>query len=128
MLERNQEVDLSFSHTITTGMKKREDRYSANADVRISESKLLLKNISLNGGQIHGDEFIDIIPNGKYTIMIIPEKESAIDKFELDIISRWVKMRKSGMESGFMIVLPPGSGMVEKYIEYLKGKIINAGK
>jgi hypothetical protein len=60
--------------------------------------------------------------------MIIPEKESAIDKFELDIISRWVKMRKSGMDSGVMIVLPPGSGMVEKYIEYLKGKIINAGK
>jgi hypothetical protein len=122
-MEANQEVDLNFGDDAEIGVKRRERRYPTNAHATISDNDLLLKNISLNGGQVQGGGFVDVIPNGKYTIAIIPEKESDIDKFEVDIISKWVKMKKSGTESGFIMVVPPGSKMVEAYIEYLKKKL-----
>jgi Fe-S cluster assembly ATPase SufC len=122
MMEENQDIDLSSNDEIEINAKRREERYSTNAHAGMTEDELLLKNISLSGGQIHGKEFIDVIPNGKYTLAIIPEKESNIDKFEIDIISKWVKIKRNGTESGFIIVLPPGSKMVEEYIEYLKTK------
>jgi hypothetical protein len=126
MMKKEQEVDLSLNEEIGMSVKRREERYSTNAHVRLLENKLLLKNISLNGGQIQGDEFIEVIPNGQYTIAIIPEKESNIDKFEVDILSKWVKIKRDGTESGFIMVVPPGSKIVEGYIEYLKAKLTNA--
>jgi hypothetical protein len=124
MVEKNQEIDLSFSEGMERCIQKREERYSANAHVKMLENQLLLTNISLNGGRIQGDEFVGVIPSGKYTISVIPEEESNIDKFEVDILSKWVKIRRSGTESGFIMVLPPGSRIVEGYIEYLKKKIM----
>jgi hypothetical protein len=122
MKGKDQDVEVRTGDETAAGIKKREERYSTNAHARMSEDELLLKNISLNGGQVHGEEFVEIIPNGKYTLAIIPEKESNVDKFEVDIISKWVKIKKSGTESGFIIVLPPGSRIVEEYIAYLKTK------
>ncbi|MDR1587484.1 MAG: hypothetical protein LBS57_08525 [Treponema sp.] len=127
MMEKRQEFELRFNDKIERGVRRKEERYSTNAHVRLLEDKLLLKNISLHGGQIKGDDFIDVIPNGKYTIAVMPEKESNIDKFDVEILSKWVKIKKSGTESGFIIILPPGSKIVEEYIEYLK-KLTNAKK
>jgi hypothetical protein len=126
MMKKDQEADVSLNEEMGMSVKRREERYPTNAQVKLLENKLLLKNISLNGGQFQGDEFIEVIPNGQYTIAIIPEKESNIDKFEVDILSKWVKIRKDGTESGFIMVVPPGSKIVEGYIEYLKEKLTGA--
>jgi hypothetical protein len=128
MIERNQEVDLSVNEETERSAKRKEKRYSTNAQVKMLENKLLLKNISLHGGRIQGDDLIEVIPNGKYTIVILPEEESHVGKFEVDVLSKWVKISKSGTETGFIMVVPPGSKVVEGYIEYLKKKITNAGE
>jgi hypothetical protein len=123
-MEEKQELDVYLNDKIERGVRRMEERYSTNARVRMLESELLLKNISLHGGRIQGDEFIDVVPNEKYTIAIIPEQESNIDKFEVDILSKWVKIKISGTESGFILLL--GSETVEGYVEYLKKKLTNA--
>jgi hypothetical protein len=105
--------------------RRKEERYSTDAKASLFENILLLKDISLHGGQIKGDDFIDMAPMGKYTIAIMPEPESNIDKFDVEILSKWVKIKKSGTEAGFIMMPPPGSKIVEGYIGYLKKKLIN---
>ena len=100
---------------------RKEKRYLAAAQVQMEQSVLLLKDVSLNGGCIRSGEFLELIPNNTYTITIFPEEESRIDAFEVDIISRWIRMNRSGLEAGFIIVLLPGSKVAD-YIEYLKSK------
>jgi hypothetical protein len=99
---------------------RKEARYPARAQVRIADSELVLKDVSLSGGCIQSKELLDIAPNGNYTIMIIPEEESLVERFKVDVLSRWVRMKRTGTESGFIIVFPPGSGVIERYIEFLK--------
>ena len=101
---------------------RKEKRYPANAQVQMEESALLLKDVSLSGGCIQSDDFMEVIPNGNYTIMIIPEEESQLETFTVDIVSRWVRMKRTGSESGFIMIIPPGNMIVEHYIEYLKSK------
>jgi hypothetical protein len=100
---------------------RKEKRYPASAQVQMEQSVLLLKDVSPNGGCIQSREFLELVPNGSYTIAIFPEEESRIDAFEVDIISRWVRMNRNGLESGFIMVMRPGS-KVEDYIAYLKSK------
>jgi hypothetical protein len=102
---------------------RKEKRYPANAQVAMKGSRLLLKDVSLSGGRIQSEDFIDIVPNGNYTIAIIPEEESQINGFEVEILSRWVRMNKNGSETGFIMVLPPGNKMVEDYIAFLRSRI-----
>ena len=99
---------------------RKERRYSASARVQMNEAVLLLKDVSLSGGCIQSDEFLEIVPNGNYTILIIPEAESRVDTFEVDIVSRWVRMKRNGSETGFIVVVPPGNRVMEHYIKYLK--------
>jgi hypothetical protein len=104
---------------------RKEKRYSANAQAKMRESALILKDVSLNGGCVQSEGFMELVPNGSYTLVIIPEEESRIDTFEVDIISRWVRMKRNGSESGFIIVMPPGSTIVEEYIEFLRARNAN---
>jgi hypothetical protein len=55
-------------------------------------------------------------------IAIIPEKETNIEQFRLEIESRWVKLRKSTMESGFSIIVPFDQKEFKDYLEYLSQK------
>jgi hypothetical protein len=98
---------------------RKEARYPARAQVRMADSELVLKDVSLSGGCIQSKELLDIVPNGNYTIMIIPEEESLVERFKVNVLSRWVRMKRTGTESGFIIVFPPGSGVIERYIEFL---------
>ena len=102
---------------------RREKRYSTEARVRLADSELLLTDISLNGGHIQSQDFLDMVPSGKYTVVIVPEKEARMDQFEVEILSKWVRMRKSCSESGFIMIVPPGSGEMDDYIEFLKTKM-----
>jgi hypothetical protein len=102
--------------------KRMEKRYVTKAQARMSKAELLLKNISLHGGCVQGEEFVDAAPNEKNVMAIIPEKESKIKEFDVDIISKWIRLNKKRIESGFIIMPPAESELLEEYVEYLKNK------
>jgi hypothetical protein len=63
-----------------------------------------------------------IVPKTRYFVDIMPEEESQIGQFHLEIESRWVKTKKQSSESGFVIVVSPetdGKTVLEQYLEYL---------
>jgi hypothetical protein len=109
-------------------MGDRNTRYKTKGQVYIAEvsnTEALLKNLSSSGLCLHGPEFLQIMPKARYLVDIIPEKESNLDKFHLEIESRWVKAKMKSSESGFVIVIPPGGPgktVFEKYLEFLSSQ------
>jgi hypothetical protein len=113
---------LTLDDETETGKKRTEERYVAKARARMAEAELILKNISLHGGCVQSGEFIAAAPNGKNIMSILPEEESNINEFNVDIISKWIRLNRKKTESGFMIISPDESKLLEKYVEYLRNK------
>ena len=109
---------------------RNELRFISNAlvymvDPSNNETQANLRDLSQSGLAIKSDSFIDIEPNSPYVIAIIPEKETNIEKFQLEIESRWVRLNKSKMESGFSVIVPFEKKEFQEYLEFLaeKGKL-----
>ena len=109
---------------------RNELRFLTNALVYVvdeskSETKASLKDLSQSGLSIKSETYIDIEPNSSYVIAIIPEKETNLEEFQLEIETRWVKLNKSKMESGFSVIVPFEQKEFKDYLEYLaqKGEI-----
>ena len=109
---------------------RRELRFLSDASVHVvddskKEAKANLQNVSLNGLAIKSFGYLDIEPNSSYQISIIPEKETNIEKIQLETKSRWIKIDKTKMESGFSIIEPLGKTEFEDYLELLamRGKV-----
>jgi hypothetical protein len=103
---------------------RNELRFLSNALVYVvdeskNETKASLKDLSMHGLSIESKEYINIEPNSPYVVAIIPEAETNLEKFQLDIESRWVKLNKSKMESGFSVLVPFDKAEFDKYLEYL---------
>jgi len=112
-------------------LMRNELRFLSNALVYVldetkNQTKASLRDVSQGGLSIKSDAFIDIEPNSSYVIAIIPEKETNIEKFKLEIESRWIKLKKSQMESGFSVIVPFEQKEFNEYLEYLAQK--NKGK
>jgi hypothetical protein len=109
----------------TVVMANRDTRFTSDGKVYIAEfsnTEAVLKNLSTSGLCIQSDGFLEVLPKSRYSIDIVPEKESNLDKFNLEIESRWVRTKKQSSESGFVIVIPPGSSgkeFLEQYLNYL---------
>ena len=91
-------------------MAERNVRYQSKGQVYIAEvpnTDALLKNLSSSGLCIESSNLMDVLPKERYSIDIVPEKESNIDQFSLEIETRWVKTKMKSSESGFVIVIPP---------------------
>ncbi|MDR2143566.1 MAG: hypothetical protein LBP29_04265 [Treponema sp.] len=104
------------------GMREKP-RYESKGQVYIAEvldTNAVLKNLSASGLCIESGEFMDIVPHSKYVIDIFPEKEANIKPFTLDIESKWIRTKKDYSESGFVIIIPPGTSGQELLNEYLK--------
>ncbi|MDR1307536.1 MAG: hypothetical protein LBK74_08185 [Treponema sp.] len=103
----------------------RNSRFFTQGRVYMAEvlnTEALLKNLSSSGLCIESSEFMGIVPKTRYSIDIVPEEESKIGQFPLEIESRWVKAKKQSSESGFVIVIPPGTDgkvLLEQYLAYL---------
>jgi hypothetical protein len=110
------------------GVKVRSElRFLSNALVYIvdenkNEKPARLRDMSKSGLSIKSEDYIDIEPNSHYVIAIIPEKETNIDQFRLEIESRWVKLHKSQVESGFQVIVPFDQNGFDDYLEYLAQK------
>lgn len=106
-------------------MAKRDARYQTKGQIYIAEvsnTDTLLKNLSSTGMCIESTGLLDIIPNERYSVDIIPEKDSNVGPFSLEIESRWVRTRIKSSDSGFVIVIPPGTSghtALEQYLSYL---------
>ena len=106
---------------------RNELRFLSNALVYVvdesnKEVETSLRDISQHGLSIKSNDFINIEPNSPYVIAIVPEKETSIDKFMLEIKSRWVKVNRSKMESGFSVLVPFNEKEFKDYLEYLAKK------
>jgi hypothetical protein len=99
---------------------RKEKRYLSSAQVTMGETALLLINASFSGGCVQARDFIDLMPNDTYTLVIIPEEESRLGCFEVNILARWVRMMRNGSVFGFIMTAPPEA--TENYIEFLKSK------
>ena len=109
---------------------RNELRFLSNALVYVideskNETEVSLRDLSLHGLSIKSDGYISIEPNSSYVVAIIPEKETNLKKFQLEIESRWVKINKLKMESGFSVMVPFNETEFHDYLEYLamKGKV-----
>jgi len=106
-------------------MSERDTRFSSKGQVfisQISNTEALLKNLSASGLCIKSEGFMEVIPKTRYSIDVVPEKDSNIDKFSLEIESRWVRAKMKASESGFVIVVPPGTtakSLFEQYLQFL---------
>ena len=96
---------------------EKEEKNRAENEVQVS-----LRDLSVSGLSIKSDNYIDIEPNSKYVVAIIPEKETNIEKFQLEIESRWIKLNKAQMESGFSVIVPFDQEGFREYLEYLEKK------
>ena len=106
---------------------RNELRFLSNALVYIvdrseNEKEVSLRDVSQHGLSIKSDDYINIEPNSSYVIAIIPEEETNIEKFQLEIESRWVKLNKSKMESGFSVMVPFKKAEFDDYLKYLAEK------
>ena len=106
---------------------RNELRFASNALVYVvddsqKETEASLRDVSIHGLSIKCEDYIDIEPNSPYVIAIIPEKETNIEKFKLEIKSRWVRVNKSKMESGFSVLVPFNEKEFGDYLEYLAQK------
>ena len=106
---------------------RNELRFLSNALVYLEntpeqQTMAKLRDLSKNGLSIKSDTYIDIEPNSSYVIAIIPEKETNIENFKMEIESRWVKIKKAKMESGFSIIVPFDQKGFTEYLDYLTQK------
>ena len=106
---------------------RNELRFLSNAlvymvDESQKETEASLRDLSIHGLSIKCEDYIDIEPNSPYVIAIVPEKETNMEKFKLEIKSRWVKVNKSQMESGFSVLVPFNEKEFNDYLEYLGNK------
>ena len=100
------------------------DAFVYVVDEANNETKAQLRNLSEHGLGIKADGYIDIEPKSSYVIAVIPEKESNLEKFQMEIESRWIKLSRSKMESGFSILVHFNEKEFKEYLEYVtkKGK------
>jgi len=86
------------------------------------ETEASLRDLSEHGLSLKSENYINVEPNSSYVVAIIPEKEANVGKFELEIESKWVKLNKLKMESGFSVVVSFGEKEFREYLEYLNTK------
>jgi hypothetical protein len=105
----------------------RDARFEAKGRVYIAEvlnTEALLKNLSSSGLCITSKDFLEVVPKTRYSAEIVPEGDSKLEKFKVELESRWVRAKKQRSESGFVIVIPPGTAdkqMLEQYLAFLSG-------
>jgi len=97
-------------------------RYRSLAHVHISNvlgDDCLLKNISITGCCVECTGVADIQCNTGYQMKIMPERESHIGSFDLQVDCKWVRGDNYSAEVGFSIVASPKGKKFQRYVDYL---------
>ena len=86
------------------------------------KNTMYLLNLSEHGAGILCEHYMGIEPNSIHILTVIPEEETNIRKFHLQVRSRWVKLNRLRVESGFSIVSHFGEEDFRCYLDYLVRK------
>ena len=106
---------------------RKAPRFLANALVYLdnkfeSKNMIHLLNLSEHGLCIMSENYLGDEPNSTHLLTVVPEEESGIEEFQLQVRSRWIKLNKSRTESGFVIVVSFNEEEFKSYLEYLANK------
>jgi hypothetical protein len=101
---------------------RKNHRYRTMAHVRIPGvlgGENLLKDLSVTGCCVECTGFVDIRPETKYQMEILPESAAKIGDFELTVETKWVRSRGYSSEVGFIIIASPKGKLFQRYVDYL---------
>ena len=101
---------------------RKNTRYKALAKATINgvtDKEVLLSNISVTGCCLEIPAYVEIKPNARYKLKIIPEDASGIDSFFLSVEGKWEGVRAGSFECGFNIIESPRGKQFQRYVDYL---------
>ncbi|MCL2832491.1 MAG: PilZ domain-containing protein [Treponema sp.] len=101
---------------------RKNKRYRSIAKAKINGAdygEILLKDLSITGCCLESTVYIDMNPNARYKIEIIPEATAGIGKFELIAESKWIHGDGYSTEFGFSILESPKGKLFQRYVDYL---------
>ncbi|MDR2185891.1 MAG: PilZ domain-containing protein [Treponema sp.] len=102
--------------------KRKSARYYSLAAARIpsvSGGEALLRDLSVTGGCMEYTMFADVQTGTEYTLEIIPEAASNVEKFDLTIEIRWIHYEGYACSVGFNILASPKGKLFQRYVDYL---------
>jgi hypothetical protein len=104
-------------------MKERKSvRFLTTAKAVINDlgtKELQLKDISITGCRLEYSIETEITLDKRFSLKIIPEKESKIKPFLITAESRWIRVSSNSYEAGFMITESPKGKQFQNYVDYL---------
>ena len=106
---------------------RKEVRFLSKAPIYLIDksdkrTEARLRDLSEHGLSIKSEDYINIEPNASYLVAVIPEEETQMEKFQLEIQSKWVRLKKLQMESGFSVLLSFNEKEFKEYLEYIAKK------
>jgi hypothetical protein len=102
--------------------KRKSHRYPSIACARIPKAfsgDALLKNLSITGCCIECTMHTDIKQGSINKIIIYPEENSKIGKFELSVECKWIYPGSYSCAVGFAVVKSPRGKTFQRYVDYL---------
>lgn len=97
-------------------------RYRTYAKVNfpgIMEQESILKDISITGCRIECTSLANIQLDTGYILEIIPEADSRIGRFELEVKAVWISPAGYAGDVGFIITASPRGKSFQRYVDYL---------
>jgi hypothetical protein len=102
--------------------KRSQIRYTTQSHARIAavfDGEILLKDISVTGCGVESTTFIDLKPDCRYKMEIVPEKAANIGPFEIVVELQWTRKSGYSFEAGFSITESPKGKHFQRYVDYL---------
>jgi len=101
---------------------RKNTRYLSFAKAKIegvNAGESLLKDLSVTGCCVECTSYVELAPNVRYRLEIIPETTSKIGIFNLLVESKWIHSESYSCDIGFCIVESPKGKHFERYVDYL---------
>ena len=97
-------------------------RYTTLAKIKIKEygeEEFVLKDLSVTGCRMECSAEIEILPQRRFKLEIMPESEAKVNSFFLDVESKWIHLKGDSCEAGFSICESPKGKQFQRYVDYL---------
>ena len=101
---------------------RKNSRFLTAAKVTIKEfgkEEFQLKDLSITGCRLEYPLDVEILLDMRFSLKIIPEKESKIHSFSIIAQARWIRVSVNSCEAGFMISESPKGKQFQNYVDYL---------
>jgi hypothetical protein len=110
---------------------RKNNRYRTLAQAKITNItgvECLLKDLSVTGCCIECTAYLDVQPNIRYQLEIVPEGAANIGPFGLTVKSKWIRAGGYSCEIGFAILESPKGKSFQRYVDYLSWRSSTADK